>query len=58
MRWHETRSESMVALGHGRAQVQDFTIGGTRDGKVLAYRLEVLQDCGAFAEMGTVLARS
>ena len=46
----------MVALGHGRAQVQRITIGGTRDGKVLAYRLHVLQDCGAFAEVGTVLA--
>jgi carbon-monoxide dehydrogenase large subunit len=54
--WRETRSESMVALGHGRAQVQHITIGGTRDGEVLAYRLHVLQDCGAFAEVGTVLA--
>ena len=44
VRWTETRSESMVALPHGRAQQLDFTIGGTRDGKVLAYRLEVLQD--------------
>ena len=56
VRWHETRSESMLALGHGRAQLQDFAIGGTRDGQVLAYRLEVLSDCGAFAEIGTVLA--
>ncbi len=54
--WRETRSESMVGLGHGRAQVQRITIGGTSDGKVLAYRLHVLQDCGAFAEVGTVLA--
>ena len=36
MRWTETRSESMVALPHGRAQKLDFTIGGTQDGKVLA----------------------
>jgi carbon-monoxide dehydrogenase large subunit len=56
VRWHENRSESMLALGHGRGQVQDVTIGGSRDGTVLAYRLEVLQDCGAFAEVGTVLA--
>jgi aerobic carbon-monoxide dehydrogenase large subunit len=54
--WRETRSESMVALGHGRAQVQYVTIGGNRDGKVLAYRLHVLQDCGAYADMGTILA--
>jgi carbon-monoxide dehydrogenase large subunit len=56
VRWHEHRSESMVALGHGRAQVQRITVGGKRDGTVEAYRLEVLQDCGAFAEVGTVLA--
>jgi aerobic carbon-monoxide dehydrogenase large subunit len=56
VRWRETRSESMVALGHGRAQVQVVTIGGTRDGTVLAYRLHVLQDCGAYADMATILA--
>jgi carbon-monoxide dehydrogenase large subunit len=56
VRWHESRSESMLGLGHGRGQIQDVTIGGSRDGTVLAYRLEVLQDCGAFAEVGTVLA--
>ncbi|MEY4400296.1 MAG: Carbon-monoxide dehydrogenase, molybdopterin binding, large subunit [Actinomycetota bacterium] len=56
LRWRETRSESMLALGHGRAQLQYITIGGTREGKVLAYRLEAIQDCGAFADVGTVLA--
>ena len=34
MRWAETRSENMVAMGHGRDQVHTFTIGGTRDGHV------------------------
>jgi len=56
LRWRETRSESMLALGHGRAQLQYITIGGTRDGKVLAYRLEAIQDCGAFVDVGAVLA--
>ena len=56
VRWTETRSESMMALGHGRAQVQNVTIGGTRDGKVTHYRLQVIQDSGAFADMGTILA--
>lgn len=55
VRWTETRSESMVALGHGRAQTQTFTIGGTRDGKVLAYRLEVIQDAGAYPAIGAIL---
>ena len=34
VRWRETRSESMVGLGHGRALLQYITIGGTRSGKV------------------------
>ncbi len=54
--WLESRSESMLALGHGRAQVQRITIGGTKEGKVLAYRLHVFQDAGAFVDMGTILA--
>ena len=55
VKWTETRSESMVNLGHGRAQVQDVTIGGTRDGKITAYRLKVVQDSGAYPMMGAVL---
>ena len=55
VRWTETRSESMIALPHGRAQRLDFTIGGTRDGKVLAYRLESLQDTGAYPALGAFL---
>jgi aerobic carbon-monoxide dehydrogenase large subunit len=55
VRWTETRSESMTALGHGRGQVQIVTIGGRRDGRVLAYRLEVIQDGGAYPAIGTVL---
>jgi carbon-monoxide dehydrogenase large subunit len=55
VKWVETRSESMVALGHGRGQVQDIEIGGTRDGKVLAYRLRVIQDSGAYPRVGAAL---
>ena len=32
----------------GRAQLQTVTIGGSRDGRVLAYRLDVLADAGAY----------
>jgi len=55
VRWVETRSESMVALGHGRAQIQNVTIGGSRDGTVRAYRLEVVQDAGAYPSLGAFL---
>ncbi|MEO7428885.1 MAG: xanthine dehydrogenase family protein molybdopterin-binding subunit, partial [Acidimicrobiales bacterium] len=55
VRWVETRSENMVGLGHGRGQNQTIEIGGRRDGKVEAYRLTILQDGGAYAEMGSIL---
>jgi carbon-monoxide dehydrogenase large subunit len=55
VRWIETRSENMVALYHGRGQVQRATIGGSRDGKVQAYRLDVVGDAGAYATMGAFL---
>jgi len=55
VRWVETRSESMVGLGHGRGQVQHVEIGGTRAGTIGAYRLTVVQDSGAYARMGAVL---
>jgi carbon-monoxide dehydrogenase large subunit len=56
MRWTETRSESMLALPHGRAMSMSFTIGGTKDGKILAYKLDVLADCGAYPTLGAFLA--
>jgi carbon-monoxide dehydrogenase large subunit len=54
-RFVETRSESMVNLGHGRAQHQEVTIGARRDGTVLAYRLDVVQDVGAYPSAGAIL---
>ena len=56
VRWRETRSESMVGLGHGRAQLQYITIGGSRDGKVSHYQFLAIQDSGAWVDMGTILA--
>ncbi|MGH2935518.1 MAG: xanthine dehydrogenase family protein molybdopterin-binding subunit [Gaiellaceae bacterium] len=55
VRWTETRSESMVALHHGRSMQIDFTLGGTRDGKVLAYRIDMLADGGAYPVLGSFL---
>jgi carbon-monoxide dehydrogenase large subunit len=55
VRWMETRSESMVGLGHGRAQVQQVEVGGRRDGTIEAYRLTILQDAGAYPMVGAIL---
>jgi carbon-monoxide dehydrogenase large subunit len=55
VRWTETRSENMVAMPHGRGQVQRAKLGGTRDGRITAYHLDVVQDAGAFPLMGAML---
>ncbi len=57
VRWIETRSENLVGMVHGRGQRQTYKIGGTRDGRVLAYQLDVVQDCGAFNRLGVFLAQ-
>jgi carbon-monoxide dehydrogenase large subunit len=55
VRWVETRTENLLALGHGRAQVQDVELGGTQDGRIIAYRLRMLQDAGAYPEVAALL---
>src|SRR4051795_3777774 len=55
VRWAETRSENMVALGHGRAQHQELTLGGGRDGTLKAYRMKILQDAGGYPDIGAIL---
>ena len=57
VRWIESRSENLVGMVHGRGQRQTYRIGGTRDGRVLAYHLDVVQDCGAFNRLGAFLAQ-
>lgn len=55
VRWVETRSESMLTLGHGRGQVQMVELGGSSAGDLLALRVVVLQDCGAYPALGAFL---
>ena len=55
VRWSETRRENLVGMTHGRAQQQAITLGGTRDGQFLAYRLEIVQDTGAYPRMSGFL---
>jgi aerobic carbon-monoxide dehydrogenase large subunit len=56
VRWIETRSENLVAMTHGRAQRHVVKIGGSRDGRIQAYRLDAVQDCGAYPRWGPFLA--
>jgi hypothetical protein len=46
----------MLGLGHGRgAGAARHDRWGSRDGTVLAYRLDVIQDSGAYPSTGAVL---
>ena len=55
VRYTETRTEAMQAMPQGRGQRIDVKIGGTRDGRVTAYQLDVVQDAGAYPLMGAYL---
>ncbi len=55
VRWVEHRGENMLAMSHGRGQVNTVEIGGRRDGTIEAYRLTVLQDAGAYPGTGAFL---
>ncbi|HJS26743.1 MAG TPA: xanthine dehydrogenase family protein molybdopterin-binding subunit [Actinomycetota bacterium] len=46
--WLPTRSESMVSLTHGRAQVHDVELGATRDGRLVGLRVDIVSDMGAY----------
>jgi aerobic carbon-monoxide dehydrogenase large subunit len=46
--WQETRSESMLALSHGRAQVHEVELGAKRDGTLVGLRVDILGDMGAY----------
>ncbi len=55
VRWTETRSENMVGMDHGRAVEFEASMGGTRDGRITAYHLHMIQDSGAYPRIGAVL---
>ena len=55
IRWIESRTENLSSFTHGRAQSQKVTIGGSKTGKITHYRLEVLQDSGAYPKYGAGL---
>ena len=56
VKWAETRSENVMAMPQGRGQVQYAKLGGTSDGRITAYQLDVFQDAGAYPIIGAVLA--
>ena len=55
IRWVETRSENMIAMTHGRAQVQYVELGLKRDGTITGMRCRVIGDAGAYGGFGGTL---
>jgi aerobic carbon-monoxide dehydrogenase large subunit len=55
VRWVESRNENLMAMTQGRAQRHHIKIGGDRAGHIKAYRLDVVQDSGAYSRMGGFL---
>ena len=55
VRWVETRNENLMGMTQGRAQLHHIKIGGDRQGHIKAYRLDVVQDSGAYSRMGGFL---
>jgi len=55
VKWVETRSENMVALAHGRGQVQYVELGLKRDGTMVGMRCRMIGDAGGYAGFGGIL---
>ena len=48
VKWIEGRTESLQATTHGRGQIFDIEVAGTRDGTLLGLKLTQLLDIGAY----------
>jgi aerobic carbon-monoxide dehydrogenase large subunit len=48
VRYVESRSETMLAMSHGRGQVQDVELGATREGVITDLNLRIIADGGAY----------
>jgi carbon-monoxide dehydrogenase large subunit len=55
VRYVETRSENMVSMTHGRAQVQEVQVAARSDGTITGLKLRVIADLGAYPQGGTFL---
>ena len=50
--WVETRTENLLAMTHGRAQIHEVEIGATRDGRFTGLRVLGWADVGAYPGRG------
>lgn len=52
VKWVETRSENLVAMPHGRDQIQYVELGLKANGKIVGLRCSMLGDAGAYGGFG------
>jgi carbon-monoxide dehydrogenase large subunit len=55
LKWSETRSENMIAMNHGRGQIQHIKLGVKNDGTIVGIKGKVFCDAGAYPSMGAFL---
>jgi carbon-monoxide dehydrogenase large subunit len=48
VKYTESRSESLMSGHHGRDQIQDLTMSATKDGRITAFKVDLLADMGAY----------
>jgi carbon-monoxide dehydrogenase large subunit len=53
VRWNEERSENSVATIQGRGQIQDIELAADENGKVIALRVRLVGDMGAYLQLVT-----
>lgn len=52
VKWVETRSENLIAMPHGRGQIQYVELGLRRDGTFTGLRCRMIGDAGAYGGFG------
>jgi len=53
VKWIEDRSENVVATIHGRDQLQEYEAGVDENGRILALRMDAIQNNGAYLQLLT-----
>lgn len=48
LKWVETRSENIMTMNHGRAQIADLELSAKRDGTMTGLKMNILADLGAY----------
>jgi carbon-monoxide dehydrogenase large subunit len=53
VKWIEERSENYLATIHGRDVIQDMEVAANEDGRLLATRVKLIADFGAYSQLVT-----